>query len=166
MTRTRRSPKSSHVGSLQNRPYRTRTLTLARSFVASVGMANVLSEDKKQQVIALGRLGRSLRRIERETGIRQETAGEYLRTAGVAVRPAGWGGKPPAKPAIAVTTDSRPEKAGISVPIGAGPAKLAIKVTTDSEVSSTSEQRRETVSDCTIRPSEVRRRAPVSPTES
>ncbi len=50
-------------------------------------MANVLSEDKKQQVIALGRLGWSLRRIERETGIRRETAGEYLRAAGVAVRP-------------------------------------------------------------------------------
>jgi len=40
-------------------------------------MANVLSEDEKQQVIALGRLGWSLRRIERETGIRRETAGEY-----------------------------------------------------------------------------------------
>src|SRR5579883_1660857 len=69
-------------------------------------MANVLSEDKKQQVIALGRLGWSLRRIERETGIRRETAGLYLRVAGVAVRPAGWGGKPPAKPAIEVPTDS------------------------------------------------------------
>jgi hypothetical protein len=39
-------------------------LTPARGFGPSVGMANVLSEDKKQQVIALGRLGWSLRRIE------------------------------------------------------------------------------------------------------
>jgi hypothetical protein len=30
-------------------------------------MSNVLSEEKKQQVIALGKLGWSLRRIERET---------------------------------------------------------------------------------------------------
>jgi len=54
-------------------------------------MANVLSENKQQQVIALGRLGWSLRRIERETGIRRETAAVYLRAAGVAVRPPGWG---------------------------------------------------------------------------
>jgi hypothetical protein len=38
-------------------------------------MSNVLSEEKQQQVIALGRLGWSLRRIERETGVRRETAG-------------------------------------------------------------------------------------------
>jgi hypothetical protein len=31
-------------------------------------MSNVLSEAKKQQVIALGRLGWPLRRIEQETG--------------------------------------------------------------------------------------------------
>jgi hypothetical protein len=86
-------------------------------------MANVLSEDKKQQVIALGRLGWSLRRIERETSIRRETAGEYLRAAGVAVRPAGWTGKPTAKPAIEVTTDSGPGKAFISVTAGADAAK-------------------------------------------
>ncbi len=56
-------------------------------------MSNVLSEEKQQQVIALGRLGWSLRRIERETGVRRETAGSYLRAAGVArVRPAGGGG--------------------------------------------------------------------------
>src|SRR5215470_4091177 len=68
-------------------------------------MANVLSEDKQQQVIALGRLGWSLRRIERETGIRRETAAVYLRAAGVAVGPPGWGRKPSAKPAIQVATD-------------------------------------------------------------
>ena len=62
-------------------------MTLARSFVDFVSMANVLSEDKQQQVTALGRLGWSLRRFERETGIRRETAAVYLRPAGVAVRP-------------------------------------------------------------------------------
>jgi hypothetical protein len=41
-------------------------------------VSNVLSEEKKQQVIALGRLGWSLRRIERETGIRRETISAYV----------------------------------------------------------------------------------------
>jgi len=69
-------------------------------------MSNVLSEDKRQQVIALGRLGWSLRRIERETGVRRETAGGYLRIAGIAVRAAGWRPRSAAKPAIEVTTGS------------------------------------------------------------
>src|SRR5216683_2721280 len=43
-------------------------------------MSNVLSEAKKQQVIALGRLGWPLRRIEQETGVRRETAGAYLKS--------------------------------------------------------------------------------------
>jgi len=43
-------------------------------------MSNVLTEAKKQQVIALGRLGWPLRRIEQETGVRRETAGAYLKS--------------------------------------------------------------------------------------
>src|ERR1700728_3960144 len=63
-------------------------------------MSNVLSEAKKQQVIALGRLGWPLRRIEQETGVRRETAGAYLKAAGIAVRsPGAWGRRPPTKPA-------------------------------------------------------------------
>jgi transposase len=67
-------------------------------------MANVLSDEKRQQVEALGRLGWTLRRIQRETGVRRETASEYLRAAGIGVR--GRGGTPP-KPATlpAVITD-------------------------------------------------------------
>ena len=38
-------------------------------------MSNVLSEEKRQQVIALGQLGWPLRRIEKATGVRRETAG-------------------------------------------------------------------------------------------
>jgi transposase len=69
-------------------------------------MANVLSDDKKQQVLALGRLGWSLRRIEQATGVRRETASVYLKAAGVAVRPPGsWGRRAASKPAIEVTTD-------------------------------------------------------------
>jgi hypothetical protein len=81
-------------------------------------MSNVLSEDKKHQVIALGRLGWSLRRIEETTGVRRETASEYLKAAGVPVR--GRGGRPrvwPPKPATTpeVSTDPtavpRPDRA-------------------------------------------------------
>jgi transposase len=86
-----------------------------------------LSEEKKQQVIALGRLGWSLRRIEEATGVRRETASSYLKEAGVALRPprgrrvqakpASRGEKvttdsDPAKPASGVTTDSAAESAG------------------------------------------------------
>jgi hypothetical protein len=46
-------------------------------------MANVLNEEKKQQVLALGRLGWSLRRIQQAIGIRRETAGAYLKAAGM-----------------------------------------------------------------------------------
>ena len=63
-------------------------------------MGNVLQKAKQEQVIALGRLGWSLRRIEQATGVRRETAGDYLRSAGIALRsPGGWGHKPPAKAA-------------------------------------------------------------------
>jgi len=65
-------------------------------------MNNVLSEEKKQQVIALGKLGWSLRRIERETGVRRETAGVYLKAARVAMRQPGLGQWSP-KPTIGVT---------------------------------------------------------------
>ena len=64
-------------------------------------MANVLSDEKKQQVLALGRLGWSLRRIEQATGVRRETASIYLKTAGIAVRPAGGWGRQPALPGVA-----------------------------------------------------------------
>jgi hypothetical protein len=75
-----------------------------------VGMANVLNEEKKQQVLALGRLGWSLRRIQQATRIRRETASSYLKAAGIAVRPpSGWGRRAP-KPANEVITDSGPVK--------------------------------------------------------
>jgi len=87
-------------------------------------MGNVLEKSKREQVIALGRLGWSLRRIEEATGVRRETAGGYLRLAGIALRrPGGWGHGSPAKPAIEVTTGF----------LGAKPAlnsKPAIEVTT------------------------------------
>ena len=69
-------------------------------------MSNVLSEEKKQQVIALGKLGWPLRRIEQATGVRRETASAYLKAAGVVIRlPRFWGKRIPAKPANEVTPD-------------------------------------------------------------
>src|SRR5215472_353153 len=67
-------------------------------------MGNVLSEEKRQQVLALGRLGWPLRRIQQETGVRRETASK---AAGIAVRPpGGWGKRPPAsKPANETSPD-------------------------------------------------------------
>src|SRR5215470_14824001 len=80
-------------------------------------MSNVLGEEKRQQVLALGRLGWPLRRIEQETGVRRETAGAYLKAAGIGVRPPGaWGWRPPAKPAKEVTTGSDEAISGASAP--------------------------------------------------
>ena len=81
-------------------------------------MANVLNDEKKQQVLALGRLGWSLRRIQQATHVRRETASTYLKAVGIAVRPpSGWG-RHEAKPANEVITDF-------------GAAKLAIPVIPD-----------------------------------
>jgi transposase len=74
-------------------------------------MGNVLSREKREQVIALGRLGWSLRRIEEATGVRRETAGDYLRSSGIVVRsPGSWGPKSLPKPATLVTTGSDSSK--------------------------------------------------------
>ena len=73
-------------------------------------MSNVLSEEKRQQILALGRLGWSLRRIEEATGVRRETASGYLKAAGLTVRGRGRPRARPANPAIPleVSTDSSP----------------------------------------------------------
>ncbi len=102
-------------------------------------MANVVSEEKKQQVLGLGRLGWPLRRIEEETGIRRETASRYLKAAGILIRsPGGWGRRPPPKAAKEALTDSE-SAAGAEpakeVHTDSGPgigAKPANEVSTDS----------------------------------
>jgi transposase len=64
-------------------------------------MANVLNNEKKQQIIALGRLGWSLRKIQKATRVRRETISAYLRGAGVEIWPPGrWKREGKAKPAI------------------------------------------------------------------
>src|SRR5579862_2461996 len=113
-------------------------------------MANVLNEEKKQQVLALGRLGWPLRQIQKATRIRRETASAYLKAAGIVVRsPGGWGRRA-AKPANEVITDfgaGKPAIAGISdrdcnsktnpenpAAEGKATSKPANEVITDSEV--------------------------------
>ena len=90
-------------------------------------MANVLSDEKKQQVIALGRLGWTLRRIQQATGVRGETASVYLKAAGMAIRPpGGWGRRAVPKPAKGVITDfgvGKPANEAITGP-GAEPAPV------------------------------------------
>ena len=107
-------------------------------------MANVLSDEKKQQVIALGRLGWTLRRIQGATGVRRETAAGYLKAAGIPVRPPGWERRAGSKPAIEVITDfgaGKPASGVSSDPASPEPhlpsssaldtAKPATEVTTD-----------------------------------
>ena len=92
--------------------------------LSSVLVSNVLNEEQKQQIIALGRLGWSLRRIQRETSVRRETVSAYLKEAGVALRPP-RGRRIRAKPASRadeVTPDSTPAK----------PASEVAEVTPDS----------------------------------
>jgi transposase len=80
-------------------------------------MSNVLGDDKRHQVVALGRLGWSLRRIEQATGVRRETISGYLKAAAIVVRGPGRPSESKAKPAISppeVSTDPGPAKPAIS----------------------------------------------------
>jgi hypothetical protein len=42
--------------------------------------------DKRREVLALGRVGWTLRHIEQATGVRRETASTYLKATGIPVR--------------------------------------------------------------------------------
>ena len=82
-------------------------------------MSNVVSKTQQEQVVALGKLGWTTRKIEETTGCRRETVSKYLRLAGVPVRPPGrWGRAPPvfgedAKPAIEVSTARNASQASL-----------------------------------------------------
>jgi len=104
-----------------------------------------LSDDKKQQIIALGRLGWTTRRIERETGIRRETISTYLKEAGVELRPPrGRTLSKPASPSGEATPDSEaPEKTADQVATDTEPAKPASR---DDQVTSDREQQSAPVS--------------------
>src|SRR6266481_6969108 len=89
-------------------------------------MANVLKDEKKQQIIALGRRGWSLRKIQEATRGRRETISAYLRGAGVEIWPRGrWKRESKAKPAIEVITGS--EAANPAIPESDGHLNFNLK---------------------------------------
>jgi len=100
-------------------------------------VSNVLKEENKQQVIALGRLGWSLRRIQSETGIRRETISAYLKDAGVELRPPRarlLRSKPASCPDRVITDSNGEKRAEDAIPDGldsAKPASAAGQVITD-----------------------------------
>jgi transposase len=84
-------------------------------------MSNVLDDTKQQQILALGRLGWSLRRIEQALAVRRETISGYLKAAGIAVHGRGRRGESKPKPAISEE---------VSTDLGAKPA-ITNQVSTD-----------------------------------
>src|SRR5215204_2714992 len=88
-------------------------------------MSNVLDDDKRHEIVALGRLGWSLRRIEQATGVRRETISGYLKAAAIAVRGPGRASESKSKPAISppeVSTDPGPSNPAISSEVSTDPA--------------------------------------------
>jgi hypothetical protein len=127
------------IGSIAGIQMRKRRPDINSGEISLADMSNVLSEEKKQQVIALGKLGWTLRRIEQETGVRRETAAAYLKAAGIAVHPPGWRRRWGSKPAIGVATDpdSKPaiEAAGVATDfIGAFSEKSPIPLPASSRM--------------------------------
>jgi transposase len=80
-------------------------------------MSNVLEQQKQQEILALGRLGWTLTRIGRATGVHRVTVGEYLRAAGMPIRRRGRPGEAAAKPTISGEVSTDPDsKPAISPP--------------------------------------------------
>jgi hypothetical protein len=102
-------------------------------------MGNVLSEEKRQQVIALGRLGWSLRGIEKATVVRRETASGYLKAAGIAIRaPGSWGPETKANEVITDSDAAKPTNGVTTDPAADPDSKPAIEVTADFRITAAS----------------------------
>ena len=90
-------------------------------------MSNVLDDNTQQQILALGRLGWTLRRIQQATAVRRETVSAYLKAAGISVRGRGRPGVGPPKPAISGEVSTDPDapkpatKAEVSTDLAAAP---------------------------------------------
>ena len=103
-------------------------------------MSNVLDDRKQQQILALGRLGWTLSRIQQTTGVRRETVSGYLKLAGIPVRGRGRPSESKPKPAISgteVSTDPASAKPAIpeAVSTDSSPPNAATRaeVPTDSD---------------------------------
>ena len=92
-----------------------------------VRMGNVLDSTTQQQIVALGRLGWTVRRIAAVTDVRRETAARYLRAAGLPVRGRGRPGDGAANAAIfaEVSTDlaAKPSISSAPVSTDSGPSR-------------------------------------------
>ena len=112
-------------------------------------MSNVLSTPKQEQVLALGRLGWSLRRIEEATGVRRETASAYLKAAGIPVRRTGGRPKvwPPPNPATTAEVSTDPGAAPTSI----APAREPIAAPGRAPTASACEPYRELIVDAVRR---------------
>jgi transposase len=80
-------------------------------------MTNILDDDKRREVLALGRVGWTLRRIEQATGVRRETASGYLKAAGIPVRDPRHRRLAATNPASEVSTDPGALPPGILGPL-------------------------------------------------
>ncbi|MGA2919723.1 MAG: hypothetical protein ABSE28_01365 [Candidatus Sulfotelmatobacter sp.] len=101
-----------------------------------------MKDEKKQQIIALGRLGWSLRKIQEATPVRRETISACLRGAGVEIWPPGiWEREGKAKPAIEVITGSdaaKPAIAGLVGPLNPNPKSNPENLSTKGKATATS----------------------------
>jgi transposase len=84
-------------------------------------MTNILGDEKRQQALALGRLGWTLRRIEQATGVRRETVSAYLKAAGITVRGPRQRQLATPNPATEVSTDPGARSAGMPDPPRSAP---------------------------------------------
>jgi len=84
-------------------------------------MTNILGDDKRQQVLTLGQLGWTLRRIGQATGMRRETASAYLKAAGITVCGPRQRQLATPNPASEVSTDPGALRPGITDPLSGPP---------------------------------------------
>jgi len=91
-------------------------------------MSNVLTDAKQLQILALGRLGWPLRRIEQATDVRRETVSSYLKAAGIAVRGRGRPGVGPPKPAISGGVSTDPTAVAAPSPPARAPSASACEI--------------------------------------
>src|ERR1700686_1302561 len=85
----RRSPKTGQWWSPENRPMRRWSGHYSDEGDSLRQREQCLERREEETSDRVGQLGWALRRIEKETGVRGETAAGYMKSAGISVRSAG-----------------------------------------------------------------------------